>query len=160
MFRSPRILSPVPSRAELAGTITTADEISVDCTKYGCPRWVIRNITSANDLRDAPHHQFAKKVSYGFHVNSFPTQTTKPVCLDVSQPWKFGTQEARKFSYGISKRLVVYHVSFQSAAFARTFKWFLDYTVYVEQIEILHFFLSAILINQNLLIYFSVAVYF
>lgn len=76
MFRSPRILSPVPSRAELAGTITTANEISVDCTKYGCSRCAIPNITSPNELRGAPRHQFAKKVSYGFHVNSFPAQTT------------------------------------------------------------------------------------
>jgi len=51
MFRSPRILSPVPSRAELAGTITTADEISADCTKYGCSCCTILNITSLNELR-------------------------------------------------------------------------------------------------------------
>lgn len=61
MFRSPRILSPVPSRAELAGTITTADEISVDCTKYGCSRCAILNIKSLNEPRAqrvarAPHH--------------------------------------------------------------------------------------------------------
>lgn len=47
MFRSPRTLSPEPSRAELAGTITTADKISVDCTKYGCSRvcCAVLNIT-------------------------------------------------------------------------------------------------------------------
>lgn len=45
MFRSPRILSPVLSRAELAGTITMADEISVDCTEYGYSRYAILNIT-------------------------------------------------------------------------------------------------------------------
>jgi hypothetical protein len=35
MFRSPPcVLSPEPSRAELAAAITAADEISVDCTGY------------------------------------------------------------------------------------------------------------------------------
>jgi len=150
MFRSPRILSPVPSRAELAGTITTADEISVDCTKYGCSRYAILNITSLNEF----HAQCAvlliivcEESFIAFHINPFPTWLNKPICLDVSQPWKFRdlSRESRKFSYRVSMQLV-------SCSMRKLLELLSDLSIILLIIHrtndnYIHFFSSAALIN-------------
>lgn len=155
MFRSPRILSPVPSRAELAGTITTADEISVDCTKYSLlalcyPKYHVFKWASCATCR-VPHHSFRRK----FRMHSTSTRSLR----DRINPsaWTCRNLESLALE-SLVNSLTVLRSSWSfimSHSNLLELLTDLSISIYTERIIILHFFsISAAFIKFTTFFFF------